>query len=494
MKIWNKIQFKWTFFISILLITTMSFLGFFLLEGIKDQQVNTYESMLLENSKISNWYIREQFIIHRNSSENKYKGVSNENFNDFYVNQAYNLSKGIEQMVHLPIALFDINGNLLDGQFTDNLEEDEYILLKRSLKNEIVYKKKSNTIVYFAPIYDTTSQIGAMKIIYSADSEAIFYHKIKRLFLRISIISIILSNFIAISYFARVAGKINLLKKNIKSIETENYDIINPIVSNDELDELSRGIVYAGNKIQSNLKSINEKNAQLTIALDKLEAIGHQQKSFIGNITHEFKTPLTVIKNQMDLMCLYKDDKELVSSAKLLADKEIKRLDDMVAKTLHLSKLERYEFDQIIEMNNMKNLITDISQRMEAKANKYGIEILYNLEEISLECDNDNMILILINLIDNAIKYNNINGKIYIRLYRKSNCTYIEVEDTGIGISDEDKQRVFEPFYVVDKNRSRKFSGTGLGLSLVKKLVESQGLEIKALDGKSGVLMQIKSR
>ncbi|MCT4663004.1 MAG: HAMP domain-containing histidine kinase [Tissierellales bacterium] len=495
------IKFKWTVFILFLLLLNMFILGVFLLKGIHSHQKNTYENLLMENSKLSNLYIRERYISREDSvginlgygSASNADELKNMNFKEFYEKEAYSLSVAIEKMVHLQVALFDYEGELLDGSFKEPLLDRDRPLLKRALSDEIVYEKRGDEITYFAPVYDFENQVGAMKIVYIADLERVFYNEIKWLFVKIAIIALVISGGAGIWYFSGISRQILKLKSDMKSIESGKYDIEDIIKTDDEIEELSRGIYYAASKINSDVNALFDEKSKLELALEKLRKLERQQKAFIGDITHEFKTPLTVIKAQLDLMWLYKDDEELVVQAKAIAEKEIKRLDSMVAKTLYLSKLEKYDFEKQIESVDMKMLLEDICQRMEGKARKFGIKLNLDLIAWTFECDKDQMMQIVINLVDNAIKYNHVGGAIFIRTYEKSDLVYLEIEDTGIGIADEDKKHIFEPFYVVDKNRSKKFSGTGLGLALVKKLAKAQGLDIQVSDGENGTKMTLKN-
>jgi signal transduction histidine kinase len=107
--------------------------------------------------------------------------------------------------------------------------------------------------------------------------------------------------------------------------------------------------------------------------------------------------------------------------------------------------------------------------------NKFGILLETELSEAYVEADKDCMTIILINLLDNAIKYNKTNGKIFVKNYIHNNHVFIEIIDTGIGIPKEAVTKIFDPFYTVDKNRSREYGGAGLGLSIAKKYTVVQG-------------------
>jgi signal transduction histidine kinase len=199
-------------------------------------------------------------------------------------------------------------------------------------------------------------------------------------------------------------------------------------------------------------------------------------------VTHEFKTPLTSIKAYLDLLEMYPDDDELLETAQTNIKSETERLYEMVDKVLQLSTLEKYDFEYNPEKIEIKQITSSVLQSLSGKMNKFGIKLEAELTEAYVNADKDSIIIILVNLLDNAIKYNKIDGKIFVKNYIHEEQVYIEIIDTGIGIPKEAVTRVFEPFYTVDKNRSRQSGGAGLGLSLVKKYIDKQGGSIKLIN------------
>jgi signal transduction histidine kinase len=179
---------------------------------------------------------------------------------------------------------------------------------------------------------------------------------------------------------------------------------------------------------------------------------------------------------------MYPEDEKLVQDAKENISKETARLYDMVEKTLQLATLEKYEFELDMQSLHLDELLIEICSRMEGKIQKQGLQLYKDIKAVKVYGDRESLFQIFINLIDNAIKYNNPKGKICIRSYVEDDGVNIEVEDTGIGIPKELKAKVFEPFYTVDKNRSRQSGGTGLGLALVKQLIEKQRGSITIID------------
>lgn len=119
---------------------------------------------------------------------------------------------------------------------------------------------------------------------------------------------------------------------------------------------------------------------------------------------------------------------------------------------------------------------------MKGKAQKFNVSIITNIQSAAILGDKESLVHIFTNLIDNGIKYNEPKENLAINSYIKDNYVFIEVSDTGIGIPKEAKERIFEPFYTVNKDRSKKHGGIGLGLSIVKELIEKQNGTISLKD------------
>ncbi len=158
----------------------------------------------------------------------------------------------------------------------------------------------------------------------------------------------------------------------------------------------------------------------------------------------------------------------------------------MVDKVLQLSALEKYDFEYHKEKINMKEIIQTVIKPMYGKTAKFGLKLDTDLTDAYVEADKDSLTIILVNLIDNAIKYNKKGGSINIKNYKAESQVIIEISDTGIGIPKEVASNIFEPFFTVDKNRARENGGAGLGLSLVRKhvLIQDGFIELVHSDNK----------
>ncbi len=477
-----SIKRKLTIFILVLLVFNLVIISVFTLKGVKNHQKASWESVLKESSKTANLYIREKYLSHDDID-----------FKTFYLRYGKNLKFELDRILNLKVLLYDMEGRLVQngskelGVLTDHQDR----VIEAVLQNKIAYVEEGNHIIYGAPVYDFNEQIGALKIVYDISTQNAFYESIKHLLWKVGGISITITFIIAWFYFLSIVRRIRRLKTSVKAVEHGYYNQVDSFKTGDELGELSVGIKAMAKKIEGNINDINAEKRKLEKALNHLQKLEKKQKEFIGNITHEFKTPITVVKAQLDLIHLYNDDEKMFYQSLDIADKELKRLNQMVENILYLSSMEKYDYELQKEHISGDELLHEIINRMRGKAEKYGIIINENIEQGRLVMDQESYMQIMINLIDNAIKYNTHGGKIFIRSYKHEGQYKIEIEDTGIGISHEHKKRIFEPFYTVDKNRSRQFSGTGLGLSLVQRLLKKQRGYIEVMDGNKGTLFLV---
>ncbi|WP_283657992.1 HAMP domain-containing sensor histidine kinase [Paenibacillus sp. RC343] len=235
-------------------------------------------------------------------------------------------------------------------------------------------------------------------------------------------------------------------------------------------------------EIEQSIAAKDEEQRKLQLAIHKLQALEQQQKQYIGNISHEFKTPLTSIKAYVDLLNMYDDDPKLLLEAKASIAKETQRLYEMVEKVLQVSALEKYDFESQAELLEVAEGLRDVCARMSGKAERFGITISCDAEPAHIWIDKESFMHIFINLLDNAIKYNVPQGTIHVHSELRDNRVRITIRDSGIGIPEEARERIFEPFYTVNRDRSRQSGGTGLGLSLVRNLVEKQNGSITLLE------------
>ncbi len=229
--------------------------------------------------------------------------------------------------------------------------------------------------------------------------------------------------------------------------------------------------------------------------IEKIKKLEKIRKDFVSNVSHELNTPLTAILSAAEILSDELKDKQNKHFVDIII-RQSKRMQALVTDLLLLSKLEADEYRQNITFMpvSLKDILLESYEACLPDANKRGVPInIKCLLELKI---NANFYLVeqaLTNLLTNAIKYGDEANQVTVNAYEDNANTYIEVIDKGNGIPDEYKSRIFERFYRVDKGRSRKEGGTGLGLSLVKHImnVHSGSVEVKSnLDKGSTFLLR----
>lgn len=205
------------------------------------------------------------------------------------------------------------------------------------------------------------------------------------------------------------------------------------------------------------------------LMMERVETAFLRETRFSAAAAHELKTPLTVIKTNLDVLALDKQPAPEEYEASIsVVKKQTERMNTLVNQLTLLSGTSEVALRESV---NLKQLVEEILQELD-----WGLLSLETaLSAATVQGDSVLLKHALSNLIQNAIRYNVNNGTVFVSLSQSSdNCT-IRVEDTGIGIREDDALHVFEPFYRVDQSRSRALGGTGLGLSIVKEIVEQHG-------------------
>lgn len=211
--------------------------------------------------------------------------------------------------------------------------------------------------------------------------------------------------------------------------------------------------------------------------ISKIRELEEKQRQFISSVSHELRTPLTTVIGYSDLLQRrgYTDPK-LIEKSIALIKKEGERLLRLVDDLLGLSNLENMEFDLIKSQLDIMQLLEDVVTQMRVKGKKYNNEIQFTSSQLpKIYGDYDRLKQVFINVIDNAIKYSFPGDIVQIYTEKADDFVVIFIRDFGVGIAEDNLKRIFEPFYRVDKVRSRNLGGSGLGLSIVKDIIENHG-------------------
>jgi two-component system, OmpR family, phosphate regulon sensor histidine kinase PhoR len=209
-----------------------------------------------------------------------------------------------------------------------------------------------------------------------------------------------------------------------------------------------------------------------------LKRLDRMRTEFVSNVSHELRTPLASIKGLAELLIdgALEDEKEKAKDFLESINREVDRLTRLVKDLLDLSKMESGMVKFEVHPISVNEAVEQVVTRLTPQAGKKNIEIIKNLDCCQPVMANmDRIQQVLINLVDNSIRYSRKKDKIYIRTQHKDDCCLIEVQDTGPGINPEHLVRIFERFYRADKARSREQGGFGLGLAISQQIVENMG-------------------
>lgn len=441
----------------------MFLLSLIVLNGIQNNQRVQYEQYLDQQAKIADVFFIQTILAQPNKSTQS-----------FLKEEGTSFAAQLELISGLTVVLYDLEGNIVSQIKPQTESQNMNKILQIALENQTAYLTEGTKLYYFAPIKIGNEKIGVVRFNYSLLQYQEFYKQIRQLFIIVGMIVFLVSFLLAYFYFGTFANAIIRLEKQVGLIGEGNYDVT-ALKRNDELGRLSEGIKDMSVQIKQTLQDMRNEHEKLTLAIDKLSLLDQQQKQFIGNVTHEFKTPLTSIKAYLDLLEMYPEDSELIEKARESIQCENQKLYDMVVKVLDLSSLDKYEFEYRMECIEVQQVLLSVLNSLRGKFEKFDIQLKLELVEAYAKADKDSLMIVLMNLLDNAIKYNKPGGSIFVRNTIQEDSIIIEITDTGIGIAQDFASHIFEPFYTIDKNRSREQGGVGLGLSLAKKYVLVQG-------------------
>lgn len=214
------------------------------------------------------------------------------------------------------------------------------------------------------------------------------------------------------------------------------------------------------------------------IVLSDITAVKHGEEirsEFFANASHELKTPLTAIKGFNDVIGMKSKDDD-IRTLSLKIDKEVNRVVSLIDDMLNLSKLETTK-TPIVEKVDLVAVAYDAEESISALASDKNVNIAISGEG-TVEMEKDHAYELVKNLMENAVRYNEDDGHVFVSVDEKADKVTLKVKDDGIGIDEENQSRIFERFYRVNKSRSRETGGTGLGLSIVKHVAELYGAKL----------------
>ncbi len=242
----------------------------------------------------------------------------------------------------------------------------------------------------------------------------------------------------------------------------------------------------ADSRIEENqVKELNQLSVSYNRMLERLSDAFEIQRQFTANAAHELRTPLALMQVQLDLYHSNShpdNDADTVQMIKMVTEQN-DRLNKMVKTLLDMSELQTVGRDDEIILDA---LVDEVLEDLEPLAEGKNIRLIGKCKDITMVGSDILIYRLVYNLVENAIKYNHSGGQVTVTADRKEKHVYLSVEDTGTGIPEELKERVFEPFFRVDKSRSRELGGVGLGLALVREIARVHDGSITVKSNPSG--------
>ena len=346
------------------------------------------------------------------------------------------------------------------------ITEDVINAFKGKSHSHINYKSSSAVIT--TPILDDTGKIsGVIKVSLSGYATIQTINYMKRISIAVMIALLLVFSGILVFVIYKLTSPAKDMKEAILS--------------------LSDGDKNARIKKQT-IKEYKDIGDAVNVLLDRLESIDGSRDEFVSNVSHELKTPMTSMKVLADSLLttenapieMYKDFMQDIAE-------EIDRENEIIGDLLNLVRTDGERAVLNIETVDVNELMEVVLKRLKPIALKNNIEIIFeSMRPVTASIDRVKFIIVLTNIIENAIKYNHSGGQVTVTADRKEKHVYLSVKDTGTGIPEELKERVFEPFFRVDKSRSRELGGVGLGLALVREIVRVHDGSITVKSNPSG--------
>lgn len=331
------------------------------------------------------------------------------------------------------------------------ITEDVINAFKGKSHSHINYKSSSAVIT--TPIIDDTGKIsGVIKVSLSGYATIQTINYMKRISIAVMIALLLVFSGILVFVIYKLTSPAKDMKEAILS--------------------LSDGDKNARIKKQT-IKEYKDIGDAVNMLLDRLESIDGSRDEFVSNVSHELKTPMTSMKVLADSL-LATENAPIEMYKEFMQDiaEEIDRENEIIGDLLNLVRTDGERAVLNIETVDVNELMEVVLKRLKPIALKNNIEIIFeSMRPVTASIDRVKFIIVLTNIIENAIKYNHPEGWVKITLNADHKFFYVDVSDSGMGIPEECKDQVFERFYRVDKARSRETGGTGLGLAITKNIV-----------------------
>ncbi len=282
-------------------------------------------------------------------------------------------------------------------------------------------------------------------------------------------------------------GKTCLLGQALIDLKLLNQALLDQVVT-EQIIQLRNALQAANRSLE---QRVQQRTAELQGALERLSELSQMKANFIANISHELRTPLTHVKGYIELLVseslgtITPEQKHALQ----VSQQSTARLEGLIDDLIMFSLASRGELSLKLEAVDIARLANLSIKAVDQKSKDRGVSVhaVLDKERPFVQADPQKIAWALGQLLDNAIKFTPSGGRVVLTVRRETaNLVLVSVTDTGIGIPPQRIEEIFEPFHQLDSSSTRKYSGTGIGLSLVRQIVEAHGsmLEVSSVDGK----------
>lgn len=440
-------------------------LNYFVIDKIDKNNEKTISQELITIKENCNVFILQAFVINQYNNSDIY-------FEKFGKDIATELSDVIKSEV----GIYSQEGRLISASHIEKFNNLQYDDIQNAVNNKTSYtiKRSENRVeVYFSyPVVISGNKVGILRIIKDYSQLYNQGYEVTDFIFQVTIIIFAAVFLFTLLLSRNITLPLTKLARYTNEVSKGNLEVEAKSKRKDEI-----GVLYSNFNIM--VKKIDEQIKTIRKDRDDLKQLINHKKYFYDNVTHELKTPLTSVLGYARMI---QDngftDQEFFDKGMGHIINESKRLHTMVLNLLELSQ-QTSDIEETYEKVDMGKVIADACEVMVFNAGKYGINFNNEVENGLYVKGNANKLKqVLINIIDNAIKYGLTNSEIKVKAYRKEEAVYVDINNKGSGIQKEDLERIFTPFYRIDKQKSRELGSSGLGLNISKAIIETHKGEI----------------
>ncbi len=285
-------------------------------------------------------------------------------------------------------------------------------------------------------------------------------------------------------------GNHYLLGQALMDLKLLDRDTLDQVVT-EQILQLRSALQSSNRNLEQRVK---DRTSELNEALQRLSELSQMKSNFVSNISHELRTPLTHVKGYLELLITGSlgNISEEQRHALQVSQRATTKLESMIEDLIMFSLASRGEMSMKLERVDIRRIISLAAKSASSKAEERGVQVLVSAVENlpAVQADPEKIGWVMNQLLDNGIKFTPSGGSVVIALKEEgSNLVVITITDTGIGIPSDRLKEIFEPFHQLDGSSTRHFGGTGLGLSLVRQIIEAHGslLDVQSVEGKGSI-------